>query len=157
MCKIITTNLLKFDSKVPYTMKRDCDAIMRKFNNYREYMEMPDYGELVSLLEKGIGIHHSGMIPAFREIVESMIGKRTIKLLFAMESFSIGVDCPIRTAIFTNLLKYDNRGQRYGHDDSFGGIITGWTYTKGTHSTYGPTLVNGSGSAYGNQSILHGS
>ena len=83
--KDITTNLLEFDSKVPYTMKRDCDAIMRKFTNYREYMEMPEYGELVSLLEKGIGIHHSGMIPVFREIVELMIGKRAIKLLFATE------------------------------------------------------------------------
>ena len=111
--KDITTNLLEFDSKVPYTMKHDCDAIIRKFSNYKEYMEMPEYGVLVSLLKKGVGIHHSGMLPVFREIVELMIGKRCIKLLFATESFSIGLDCPIRTAIFSNLSKYDNRGPRY--------------------------------------------
>jgi superfamily II RNA helicase len=111
--KYITTNLLEFDSKVPYTMKHDCDAIIRKFSNYKEYMELPEYGVLVSLLEKGVGIHHSGMLPVFREIVELMIGKRVIKLLFATESFSIGLDCPIRTAIFSNLSKYDNRGPRY--------------------------------------------
>lgn len=117
--KDITTNLLEFDSKVPYTMKRDCDAIIRKFTNYREYMEMPEYNQLVSLLEKGIGIHHSGMLPVFREIVELMIGKRVIKLLFATESFSIGLDCPIRTAIFSNLTKYDNRGQRYVYSHEY--------------------------------------
>ena len=50
-----------------------------------------------------------------------------------------------------------NSFKKYGHDDSFGGTITGWTYTKGTHSTWGPTLLNGNGSAYGNQAILHGS
>ena len=100
-------------------MKRDCDAIIRKFTNYREYMEMPEYNQLVSLLEKGIGIHHSGMLPVFREIVELMIGKRVIKLLFATESFSIGLDCPIRTAIFSNLTKYDNRGQRYVYSHEY--------------------------------------
>jgi len=117
--KDITTGLLEFDSKVPYTMKRDCDAILRKFTNYQEYMEMPEYIDLVSLLEKGIGIHHSGMLPVFREMVEMMIGKRAIKLLFATESFSIGLDCPIRTAIFSNLTKYDNSGSRYVHSHEY--------------------------------------
>jgi len=50
-----------------------------------------------------------------------------------------------------------NSFKKYGHDDSFGGTITGWTYTKGTHSTWGPTLLNGNSSGYGNQAILHGS
>jgi superfamily II RNA helicase len=70
---------------------------------------------LVSLLEKGIGIHHSGMIPVLREIVELMISKKYIKLLFATESFAIGLDCPIRTAIFTSLTKFDGNGERYLH------------------------------------------
>jgi len=50
----------------------------------------------------------------------------------------------------------NNTFKKYGHDDSFGGVITGWTYTKGTHATWGPTLLHGSSSAYGNQGILHG-
>jgi len=62
---------------------------------------------LVALLEKGIGIHHSGMIPVLREIVEFMISKKYIKVLFATESFAIGLDCPIKTAVFINLKKYD--------------------------------------------------
>lgn len=109
----ITTNLLEDDSKVPYIIRRECEQIIRRLPNYREYLELPEYNTLVSLLEKGIGIHHSGMIPVLREIVELMISKKYIKLLFATESFSIGLDCPIRTAIFTQLKKYDGNGERY--------------------------------------------
>jgi len=111
--KEITTNLLEDDSKVPYIMRRECEQIIRKFPNFKEYLELPEYNELVSLLEKGIGIHHSGMIPVLREIVELMISKRYIKLLFATESFAIGLDCPIKTAVFTSLTKFDGSGMRY--------------------------------------------
>jgi superfamily II RNA helicase len=109
----ITTNLLEDDSKIPYTIRRECEQIIRKFPNFKEYLELPEYNELVALLEKGIGIHHSGMIPVLREIVELMISKRYIKLLFATESFAIGLDCPIKTAIFTSLTKFDGSSQRF--------------------------------------------
>jgi superfamily II RNA helicase len=109
----ITVPLLEFDSKVAYTVKRECEQIIRKLPNHEEYLELPEYKQLVALLEKGIGIHHSGMIPVLREIVEFMISKRYIKLLFATESFAIGLNCPIRTAIFTSLTKFDGRGLRF--------------------------------------------
>ena len=109
----ITTVLLEDDSKVPYTIRRECEQIIRKLPNYHEYLELPEYIKVVSLLEKGIGIHHSGMIPILREIVELMISKKYVKLLFATESFAIGLDCPIKTAIFTSLTKFDGNGERY--------------------------------------------
>lgn len=109
----ITTNLLEDDSKIPYIVRRECEQIIRKFPNYKEYLELPEYNDLVSLLEKGIGIHHSGMIPVLREIVELMISKKYIKLLFATESFAIGLDCPIKTAVFTSLMKFDGSVQRF--------------------------------------------
>ena len=108
----ITVPLLEFDSKVGYTVRRECEQIIRKLPNHREYLELPEYEQLVALLEKGIGIHHSGMIPVLREIVELMISKKYIKLLFATESFAIGLDCPIRTAIFTSLTKFDGHCER---------------------------------------------
>jgi len=108
----ITTRLLEDDSKVPYNVRRECEQIVRKFPNYKEYIELPEYNELVGLLEKGIGIHHSGMIPVLREIVEIMISKKYIKLLFATESFAIGLDCPIKTAVFSSLSKFDGSGLR---------------------------------------------
>ena len=111
--KEVTTVLLEDDSKIPYTVRRECDQIVRKLPNFQEYLSLPEYNQLVSLLEKGIGIHHSGMIPILREIVEIMISKKYIKLLFATESFAIGLDCPIRTAVFTSLTKFDGTDQRF--------------------------------------------
>jgi superfamily II RNA helicase len=84
-----------------------CESILKRLPNWREYQGLPEYQNLVALLEKGIGIHHSGMIPVLREIVEFMISKKYIKVLFATESFAIGLDCPIKTAVFINLKKYD--------------------------------------------------
>ena len=111
--KEITIPLLEDDSKVGYVVRRECEQIIRKLPNFKEYMELPEYNQLVDLLEKGIGIHHSGMIPILREIVELMISKKYIKILFATESFAIGLDCPIRTAVFTSLTKFDGSSERY--------------------------------------------
>ena len=108
----VTVSLLEDDSKVPYTVRKECEQIIRKLPNFKEYLELPEYETLVRLLEKGIGIHHSGMIPILREIVEIMISKKNIKLLFATESFAIGLDCPIKTAVFTNIVKFDGRSER---------------------------------------------
>lgn len=108
----ITVPLLEDDSKVGYTVRKECEQIVRKLPNYREYLELPEYIQLVSLLEKGVGIHHSGMVPVLREIVEIMISKKYIKLLFATESFAIGLDCPIKTAIFTGIMKFDGTSER---------------------------------------------
>ena len=109
----ITVPLLEFDSKVAYTVRKECEQIVRKLPNYAEYLALPEYNRLVSLLEKGIGVHHSGMIPVLREIVEFMILKKYIKLLFATESFAIGLNCPIRSAIFSSLTKFDGTHMRF--------------------------------------------
>jgi superfamily II RNA helicase len=111
--KEITVPLLEDDSKVSYIVRRECEQIIRKLPNFHEYLELPEYNDLVDLLEKGIGIHHSGMIPILREIVEIMISKKYIKILFATESFAIGLDCPIKTAVFTGLVKFDGSNERY--------------------------------------------
>jgi superfamily II RNA helicase len=108
----ITVTLLEDDSKVGYIVRKECEQIIRRLPNYREYLELPEYNQVVSLLENGVGIHHSGMIPVLREIVEIMISKKYIKLLFATESFAIGLDCPIKTAIFTGITKFDGSTDR---------------------------------------------
>jgi len=115
----ITTNLLEDDSKIPYTVKRECEQIIRKLPNYQEYLNLPEYNDLVMLLQKGVGIHHSGMIPILREIVELFISKKYIKLLFATESFAIGLDCPIKTAIFTGIRKFDGDNDRFLHSHEY--------------------------------------
>lgn len=109
----ITVPLFDFDSKVSSTIKHECEQIVRRLPNFKEYLQLPEYNKLISLLEKGVGIHHSGMIPVLREIVELMISKKYIKILFATESFAIGLDCPIKTAIFTSMTKFDGREERF--------------------------------------------
>jgi superfamily II RNA helicase len=111
--KMITVPLFHKDEDEPKNIARECETILRRLPNFKEYIELPEYTSLVSLLEKGIGIHHSGMIPILREIVELMISKNHIKLLFATESFAIGLDCPIKTAVFTDINKFDGTGMRY--------------------------------------------
>ena len=114
----VTTNLLEFDSKVPYTIRYECESIMRKFPNYQEYLELPEYLSLVSLLEKGIGIHHSGVMPPLREMVELLYSKGYIKLLFCTETLSVGINMPVKTAIFTDVNKFDGNINRvlYSHE-----------------------------------------
>jgi superfamily II RNA helicase len=119
--KEVTTNLLEFDSKVPYIIDRECEQILRgKLSNFQEYLHLPEYVNMLSLLRKGIAIHHSGVLPVLKEIVELLYTKGYIKLLFATETFSIGVNMPTKTVIFTDVNKFDGNNNRmlYGHEYS---------------------------------------
>ena len=110
--KEVTTNLLEFDSKVPYTVKRECEQIIRKLPNFEEYLQLPEYVMLVSLMEKGIAIHHAGIMPVLREMVELLFAKGYIKLLFATETFAVGINMPTKTVLFSDVNKFDGTGMR---------------------------------------------
>ena len=110
--KEVTVVLLEDDSKVPYIARREAETILRKLPNYKEYLELPEFGELVGLLEKGIAIHHAGMISVFREIVELFLSKGYVKVLFCTETFALGVNFPIKTVLFTSATKFDGVSQR---------------------------------------------
>ncbi len=112
----ITTNILEFDSKVPYIIDKECEQILRrKLPNFEEYLYLPEYINMVSLLRKGIAIHHSGVLPVLKEIIELLYSKGYIKLLFATETFSIGVNMPTKTVIFTDVNKFDGNAMRLLH------------------------------------------
>jgi superfamily II RNA helicase len=116
--KEINTTLLEDDSKVPYIVRRECEQIIRKLPNYQEYLNLPEYLSMVSLFEKGIAIHHAGIIPILREMVELLFAKGYIKLLFATETFAVGINMPTKTVLFTDLNKFDGSGMRpfYSHE-----------------------------------------
>ena len=115
----VTVNLLEFDSKVPYTISHECEQIIRKIPNFQEYLHLPEYVRLVKLLEKGIAIHHAGMMPVLRELVEILFAKGYIKLLFATESMAIGVNMPVKTTIFTEATKFDGNNTRPFHSHEY--------------------------------------
>lgn len=109
----IQIRVLEDDSKVPYTVARECEQIVRKFPNYREYLELPEYHQLVRLLEAGIGIHHAGMLQVLREIVEFMLSKKYIKVLICTSTFAAGLNFAIRTVVMTNLRIFSGRSEEY--------------------------------------------
>lgn len=114
----LNTNLLEFDSKVPYVVDYECEQILRKLSNYQEYLHLPEYLNVVSLFRKGIGMHHAGMIPILREMTEIMFSKGYIKILFCTETMSIGINLPVKTTIFTDIYKFNGEILRtlYSHE-----------------------------------------
>jgi superfamily II RNA helicase len=114
----VTTNLLEFDNKTPYIIDRECEHIIRKLPNYKEYLNLPEYVNMVTLLRKGIAIHHSGVTPVLREMVELLFIKGFIKLLFCTETMSVGINMPVKTTIFTDVCKFDGETNRmlYSHE-----------------------------------------
>ena len=60
------------------------------------------------LLQSGVGVHHSGLLPILKEIVEILYSKGLIKILFATTSFSIGLNMPTKTVVFTEITKYND-------------------------------------------------
>ncbi|KMR05009.1 helicase ski2w [Lasius niger] len=69
--------------------------------------ELPQVLMMQELLEKGVGIHHSGILPILREIIEMLFQSGVVKLLFATETFAMGVNMPARTVVFDSIRKYD--------------------------------------------------
>ena len=53
------------------------------------------------LLKRGIGVHHSGILPILKEVVEMLFQEGCVKLLFATETFAMGVNVPVRTVNLT--------------------------------------------------------
>jgi len=86
---------------------------IHQLNNRDIYLQSNEYYELTALLKKGIAYHHSGMRNIFKEIIELLCNEGLIKVLFATETFAVGINAPIKTVIFTGLQKYSNDGHRY--------------------------------------------
>ena len=114
----MTTNLLEFDSKVPYIVDRECEQIIRKLPNYEEYLHLPEYVNIIKLLRKGVGIHHAGLMPILREMTELLFARGFIKILFCTETMSVGINLPVKTTIFTDVNKFNGEVVRmlYSHE-----------------------------------------
>jgi len=74
-----------------------------------EIQELYSSKDLLIALSHGIGFHHAGLLPQQRELVEELFSERLIWVLFATETFSVGVNMPARTVILNGLRKFDGR------------------------------------------------
>lgn len=77
----------------------------------KDLEKLPQYHNLCTLLAKGIAFHHSGLLPVLKEIVELLFTRGLVRLLFATETFAVGLNMPTKTVIFTGLKKYDDRAE----------------------------------------------
>ena len=77
-----------------------------------EDRELPQITNILPLLEKGIGVHHSGLLPILKETIEILFQEGLIKVLFATETFSIGLNMPAKTVVFTKVQKWDGTAVR---------------------------------------------
>ena len=81
--------------------------------------KLPAVNNLLPLLLRGIGIHHGGLLPILKEIVEILFGEGLLKVLFATETFAMGLNMPARTVIFTGIRKFDGKNMRSVSYDEF--------------------------------------
>ena len=78
-----------------------------RLNDFSDYdLAALEYTQFVDQLEAGIGVHHAGMVPTFKEIVETCFSQGLIKIVFATETLAVGINMPARAVVLDKLTKY---------------------------------------------------
>jgi superfamily II RNA helicase len=67
---------------------------------------------LSKLVRAGIGVHHAGMLPRYRRLVEQLAQTGLLKVICGTDTLGVGINVPIRTVVFTALAKYDGTKHR---------------------------------------------
>lgn len=114
-CEILPTEMTKLDV---LEGKHDKSAIHRFVksalsNLSEEDQKLPQITAIVQLMERGLGVHHGGLLPIVKEMVELAFSQGLIKVLFATETFAMGINMPARSVIFTSVRKHDGSAFRY--------------------------------------------
>jgi len=98
--------------RLDFTTDEEKKLIGEVFNNAigtlgDDDKELPQVTSLLNYLSRGIGYHHGGLLPVLKEVVEILFGENLVKMLFATETFAMGINMPAKTVIFTNVRKWD--------------------------------------------------
>jgi len=70
-------------------------------------LEVLDYHDFLDALSRGVAAHHAGMLPAFKECVEALYLRGLVKVVFATETLSLGINMPARTVVLEKLVKWN--------------------------------------------------
>lgn len=95
---------------VNFASKEDKRAIADEIADVR--FDTPYGKEMQRYLKHGIGLHHGGLLPKYRLVVERLSRKGLLKVISGTDTLGVGVNIPLRTVLFTKLCKYD--GQKTG-------------------------------------------
>jgi superfamily II RNA helicase len=96
-------NLMSLD----YASKEDKRSISRALEGTR--FDSPYGKDLSRYVRHGIGLHHAGLLPKYRLLVEKLAQKGLLKVICGTDTLGVGVNIPIRTVLFTKLCKYDGQ------------------------------------------------
>ena len=105
-------------TKLDFTTDDEKSLIERIFRNAMDSLsdddkKLPQVDAILPLLKRGIGIHHGGLLPILKEVIEILFGEGLLKCLFATETFSMGLNMPAKTVVFTQCRKYDGSTFRW--------------------------------------------
>ncbi|GAB3996051.1 DEAD/DEAH box helicase [Nocardioides marmoraquaticus] len=90
--------------------REERDRIAERIADFRF---SPGFGRTLSrLLRMGVGVHHAGMLPKYRRLVEQLAQAGLLKVICGTDTLGVGINVPIRTVVFTGLTKYDGHRQR---------------------------------------------
>ncbi|EDQ92980.1 uncharacterized protein MONBRDRAFT_13948 [Monosiga brevicollis MX1] len=76
--------------------------------------DLPQVTRMRDLLQRGVGVHHGGLLPIMKEVVEMLFAQGLVKasVLFATETFAMGVNMPARCVVFDAVSKWDGQDKR---------------------------------------------
>lgn len=111
-------------SQMSFNEDSEKAMVSKVFDNAIEMLseedrKLPQIQHIIPLLRRGIGIHHSGLLPILKETIEILFQEGLIKVLFATETFSIGLNMPAKTVVFTSVRKFDGTAQRWVSPSEF--------------------------------------
>ena len=73
----------------------------------------PGFGRtLERLVRQGVGVHHAGMLPRYRRLIEQLARTGLLKVICGTDTLGVGINVPIRTVLITSLVKFDGRRMR---------------------------------------------
>ena len=84
--------------------------IKKEIGNFK--FDTPVGNELWRYISHGVGVHHAGLLPKYRLLVEKLAGKGLLKVICGTDTLGVGVNVPIRSVLFTQLCKFDGNKSR---------------------------------------------
>ncbi len=95
---------------VNFASKEEKEAIRRELEGTR--FDTPYGKELQRFLRHGVGLHHAGLLPKYRRLVERLAQGGRLRVVSGTDTLGVGVNVPIRTVLFTQLCKFDGEKVR---------------------------------------------
>ena len=92
-------------TSIDFLTKEQKAEIKEHLRGFR--FDSPFGKELSRFIPHGIGVHHAGMLPKYRLLVEKLAQKGLLKVICGTDTLGVGINIPLRTVLFTQLCKYD--------------------------------------------------